>query len=499
MALDSSHTNTSKTVCGQNSFVTIGGPGADHVRAGEFHAFTTVATTRRDGLVSELVSDYFKWENAYLFPTIDREAFLVQMTGRDTKYSSWCTPLLVNSICAHRSSLAGRFLDEAESRLRDEQGKISIPTAQALMLRYFTMACMGRDRIGRACRQQAIDIVRRLNLEAQYDSIAGASRAELAEKSRLSKALWGLFIVETRFAYFYLQPSQITPPEIPHVFDRDEFNEPDRHGNIDVLGRPFEDSPCEVPLVAGIISHVCTLSELFYEVMRYNSADENDRGDERDINVRKAFYARLRQFEENLPQQTSANHNPSPSTIYLRMHQNEVAFAIIQNQRHEAPFEISADEPGIIIKDLCARHCRSDVEMAKMFLSYWAFEPCLWRHLYLSLQPLSLMLDRSECRQLFTAASAMMRAGYSSFRICGNLLQATQAFAWTVNEEIPREAQPHYEGCKENMETQDLPLSFALPRQDDAKELLKDKSKCQKGGSFSEDDLGSLIQMWTLQ
>lgn len=248
-----------------------------------------------------------------------------------------------------RQSLVERFLDEAERRLRDEQGRISIPTAQALMLRYFTMTCMGRDRIGRACRQQAIDVVRRLNLEAQYKSDTGASRAEMAEKRRLSKALWGLFIVETyvliqptpshilqpiaapllhcladsprnssRFAYFYLQPSQIPPPEIPHDFDQYEFESPDEHGNIDVLGRPFDVSPCEVPLVPGILSRVCTLSELFYEVMKYNSGEVTEREGGRDINIRKRFYARLRQFEENLPQQFSPNHNPNPSTLYLR-------------------------------------------------------------------------------------------------------------------------------------------------------------------------------------
>ena len=56
----------------------------------------------------------------------------------------------------------------------------------------------------------------------------------------------------------------------------------------------------------------------------------------------------------------------------------------------------------------------------------------------------------------------MVRAGYNSFRICGNLLQATPAFAWTIDEEIPEETRPQYEGCRENMETQDLLLSFAL-------------------------------------
>lgn len=62
--------------------------------------WTTVAG---DGLVSELLSSYFMWENAYFFPAIDREAFTYQMLGGDVKNWSWCTPFLVNSICAHRS------------------------------------------------------------------------------------------------------------------------------------------------------------------------------------------------------------------------------------------------------------------------------------------------------------------------------------------------------------------------------------------------------------
>lgn len=366
------------------------------------------------------------------------------------------------------------------------------------MLRYFTMTCMGMDRIGRACRQQAIDILRRLNLEARYESLTETSQAEVAEKKRISRAVWGLFVVETRFAYFYLQPSQITPPGIPRVFNLHELENPDQHGNVDVLGRPFEDSPCAIPLMAGILEHACNLSEFFYEVMIYNSSEESDRGGERDTHVRKRLYARLRKFEESLPQHFLPSHNSSPSAIYLRMHLTEISFAIIQSQSHDMLFELPANQPSTTIKELCLTHCRSDVNLSELFLSYWPFETCLWRHLYLSLQPLALMFDNPEGRQLFTAASAMMRAGCSSFRICGHLLQATQAFTWAIDEEMPEEALPQYEGCRENMQTQGLPLSFALPRQGDAKGLLKGNSRRKQGASFPEDDLSTLIEMWTL-
>lgn len=146
------------------------------------------------------------------------------------------------------------------------------------------------------------------------------------------------------------------------------------------------------------------------------------------------------------------------------MHLNEVAFAIVQNQQHVTLFELPTNKPGTTIKSICLEHCSSDVEMSELFLSHWAFEACLWRNLYLALQPLALTLDDPQGCDLFTRASVMLRSGYSSFRTCGHLIQATQAFTWAINVDIPADALPLFEGCKEGLETQNLPLSFALPR-----------------------------------
>jgi hypothetical protein len=109
-----------------------------------------------------------------------------QVLGRAKIYSSLT-----------RQSLVEMFLDEAGNCIGKEQGRVSIPTAHALMLRYFTMPCMGRDRAGRVFRQQAIDMVQRLDLQNKVRSIAGNSARGIAEKKRIPKALWGLFVVET--------------------------------------------------------------------------------------------------------------------------------------------------------------------------------------------------------------------------------------------------------------------------------------------------------------
>ncbi len=62
--------------------------------------WTTVAG---DGIVSELISAWFKWDNAFLYPFIDRECFTKDIRAADPQNAMYCSPFLVNAICAHRS------------------------------------------------------------------------------------------------------------------------------------------------------------------------------------------------------------------------------------------------------------------------------------------------------------------------------------------------------------------------------------------------------------
>lgn len=55
-----------------------------------------------DGIVSDLISSFFVWDDAFFFPFIDREAFLTDMRSGDVQNSKFCSPFLVNAICASR-------------------------------------------------------------------------------------------------------------------------------------------------------------------------------------------------------------------------------------------------------------------------------------------------------------------------------------------------------------------------------------------------------------
>ena len=61
--------------------------------------WTTVAS---DGIVSDLISSFFRWDDLFFFPFIECEAFLQDMRSNDIENAAYCSPFLVNAICASR-------------------------------------------------------------------------------------------------------------------------------------------------------------------------------------------------------------------------------------------------------------------------------------------------------------------------------------------------------------------------------------------------------------
>jgi hypothetical protein len=55
-----------------------------------------------DGIVSELISGFFEVDHLYYIPAIDRDTFLDDMEKANIREAKYCSPLLVNAICAYR-------------------------------------------------------------------------------------------------------------------------------------------------------------------------------------------------------------------------------------------------------------------------------------------------------------------------------------------------------------------------------------------------------------
>jgi len=70
------------------------------------YPWTTVAG---DGLVSSLISSFFAWDNPFFYSFVDQECFLEDMKQRDPLKAVFCSPLLVNAICAMRAVSKMRY------------------------------------------------------------------------------------------------------------------------------------------------------------------------------------------------------------------------------------------------------------------------------------------------------------------------------------------------------------------------------------------------------
>jgi hypothetical protein len=55
-----------------------------------------------DGIVSDLISSFFTWDNTFRFSFIDRDCFLQDMACGEPEKARYCSPFLVNAMCAFR-------------------------------------------------------------------------------------------------------------------------------------------------------------------------------------------------------------------------------------------------------------------------------------------------------------------------------------------------------------------------------------------------------------
>ncbi|KAF5234649.1 hypothetical protein FANTH_12001 [Fusarium anthophilum] len=419
--------------------------------------WTTVAG---DGIVSELITDFFTWDNSYMFPVLDRITFVDEMRAGDDTEVNWCSPLLVNAICAKRCLMVERgkqfgvmtgrnlsesFLAEAKSHFESEQGRPSIPTVQGLLLIYLTMAAAGKDRAGLIYRLTAYEMLKQLRLEARYKAAKNDVPPQTHDMMLTSKTLWGIFLLE--------RPSTIPPPQVPKPFlSILTFT---HKGNLDVLDRPWKDSSDLVPRPPGVLAAACSFSELLYEIMQYLTTSKFRRG-------------------------TSRGAESYPSNVFLKDMPTDIPFGV--------PYSST-------VKDLCIQHCRHDTEIIGSFIKKWPTNLMIAHQLYISMQTLVPILDDTAAQDLFTKSCQMAQLSSGSIRLSGVLLQATQAFVWAMEKYMPESARQHLEGWTQETVEKDLPMSFALPPRGEVKEVLTSDEIDQECSIWN---LGTLIEKWAM-
>lgn len=180
-----------------------------------------------DGIVSELISGFFEVDDLYYIPAIDRDTFLNEMQEANIERAKYCSPLLVNAICAYRcvsqyyillseayifvqlwsprikqmgfisgQDIAERFLQESKGILDNAIGHPTMTTIVALYLMFLTVTFQGKDRTALMYRYMAIPMFKQLHMTRRISQLKDDAGNGAQEKRLISITAWGLFHLE---------------------------------------------------------------------------------------------------------------------------------------------------------------------------------------------------------------------------------------------------------------------------------------------------------------
>jgi len=110
-------------------------------------------------------------------------------------------------------------------------------------------------------------------------------------------------------AYFYSEPSILQPPAVPILSDEE--------AEAKELGLEASRGPLQ-EAIPGLFEAHCALSQLFYEIMTYNSTTTLPPNSAECLSARGSFFARLKSFRTSLPQNLDPDKHFTVHTCYLQ-------------------------------------------------------------------------------------------------------------------------------------------------------------------------------------
>ncbi|OHF01745.1 hypothetical protein CORC01_02936 [Colletotrichum orchidophilum] len=479
--------------------------------------WTTVAD---DGIVSELITDFFSWDNAGCFPAVEQNLFLEDMRSGDIKRAKWCSPILVNAMCAVRApfvatvkqfhsitgqDLARQFREEVMQLVEKSHGRASIPTILALVLVDWSASIAGDEASAKMYRFMAWERYKRFKPERRFAMLNKDDPNDAIEMLCISKAKplqQADPRLGSRVSYFYHSAADMPPPSIPRLFDNCGRDAVEPLGNVDILGRPYLESTNQIPLVPGMATVVSNLACLQYDIMSYLTSGSTIKGSIEDVRRKKHWYCRLQEFRLALPKRFQIEYNLTPATCFLRMHENEIAYAVLQSLSPSTIFDTPYTTPSTTVKSLCLQHCISDTTLAEAYLQRYCTHSYITRLVFVAMQNLMPYLNDTHAatNDLFTRLCMMGGLSARVVRMSMYLLQAVQAMAWAMKQDIPAAARPYLDPwvklAIEDSETK--APSYAVPDREEIKALLADEDQSDGGSGESGAELWALVERWAL-
>ncbi|KAJ3566189.1 hypothetical protein NPX13_g7231 [Xylaria arbuscula] len=417
-----------------------------------------------DGIVSELLSSWFKWDDGFLYPFVDRECFLRDIHSANPQNATYCSPFLVNAICAYRSyfsetvetvrrttkkCLKEQFL--AESIKHCGSTLPTLPTIQALWIMFSISFLKGDDRNGSLYR--------------------------FASYVLFLRTFRGTDILQT--------------PKIPCPYLEDMYG---NTTNVDIFDRPFTAASTQPPYVSGAIGTLCRVAVLVSEILTYgqDTKDRQEAGPEQQDNITKRteFLVRLQAIDNSLPSSLRHDQNFTPSTCFLRVVINTALYAAVRTLHSD----IVLDKlNGMTVDDLRLRTSELDIQLMEQYFARWSTRAF---SIMAFLGPLNAgtvlvpMLPDERAAQLFPRVCKLMHSLSAHVPLATYVLKGWEAALWAKRVEIPASARPYFDNLDTAREEL-IEVSTSLV----VTHIPPDESILAK--QWDDGELGFLLQKWS--
>ncbi|KAI5371147.1 hypothetical protein Slin15195_G020190 [Septoria linicola] len=294
--------------------------------------------TADDEAISHLVSVFFAWIN----PTwrfVEQDLFLQAMRSRNTR-SDFCSPLLVNSICAiaslqseHELAFApnnrdriGRgqhFHEEAVRLWAKEEYRPSLTNAQALCILSLDANYRAKDRLGLSLVPIAVHLNNQMPLhcdEEQYET-HDTEKHDFA-RVRLS-VYWTVITTHIIMRLAFMSEMTIKPRSIRHPKINDTFND-----EVEMwTAYPFSKSIVPHRPTLYLLER-CKLAILFQEMHDLIFAKTSKAVVNREfMNAVESLAMKMDQWHQHLP--FELQYDWPMSVAVLELHASYIAFSMV--------------------------------------------------------------------------------------------------------------------------------------------------------------------------
>ncbi|KAI1151903.1 putative C6 transcription factor [Nemania diffusa] len=474
--------------------------------------WTTVAG---DGIVSELISAWFKWDNSFLYPFIDRECFIQDVREGDPTRAKYCSPFLVNAICALRSYFSDtvdivrrvsnqdmrvQFLTEAKKHY--DHKVPTLPTIQGLWVMFAISYMKGEDRNGSLYRLASYGMLKRSEISRAISSVTDGGPEDASEKRAISKTIWGLFCLESLTAANFRNADVLRPPKIPCPFP--EFHN-ENPADVDLFGQDFNKLSERPPFIPGVINTFCRVAVLISEVLTLGEKQRDNEdtgiGDQAVLRRRSEILAEVKAMSSSLPPALHYEHNFTPETCFLGIVMNTVVYAILRPLHPDVVLDGgggSGGAPPTTVKTTILRHCALDVELMERYFATWAtgeFSTMAFVGPLNAGTVLLPLLPDERAAHLLPRVCRLMRTVAARMPVAEYVMKGWQAALWARKLEIPGPARPYFQdprgqgagGAREQLE--DVPSNLVVAH------VPSDEEDISR--EWDDGELGFLLQKWS--